>query len=113
MGGEFDATINFVRSLPTQRHVRSMLVVPIENRHAFGSEVLLPKRDQDQQPQKFFERSVKPFDNCDAAVLADRSEPRLDLFPFAPCFVALVPELWSFVADDVFGSDLRRLHGSS
>jgi hypothetical protein len=73
--------------------MRAVLIVPIDDQAKLQLELLLHFRNRDQS-QEFLDRSVESFDDGDAAMLADRTEPREDVRGLAPnLFEVLALEL--------------------
>lgn len=103
MGREFLLEVNFVGCLALERVVRSMLVVPIENRNTFLSELVQAHRNDRQAPNQFLDRTIQSFDHSNAAMLANRTKTGFNHFPFAQTLVTRTPELHSPVTDQMPG----------
>ncbi len=68
--------VDFIRSLAAERHVRSMLVVPLSDRDQLTSEGLPVKRDQRYLVEHLFQCQDESFYDGDAAVHADSAVSR-------------------------------------
>ena len=92
--------------LAVQRHVRSRLVVPIDNALDLVLELRLILWNDDQT-KDFFHRAMKAFDNSNGPVPADSAETIPNVRGFAPHVLeVLAVELGSLVNDQVLGLDL-------
>jgi len=85
--------------------MRTVFIVPANDRRDFHLEERLLLRDRDQ-PQELFGCSVKSLNDSDAAMFADRSEPQLDVPLFAPLLLEVsAVEHGALVDNQVFGTD--------
>jgi len=91
--------------------MRSVLVVPLCEVGQLATNIILAVRDQKLPGALTLNRAHQSFDYCDAAVLADRSEPLPDHLPFAPCLEASVCELFALVGNEVFWNGPGRFQG--
>ena len=104
--GRRTGEVDFVWRLASERVVGAPFVIPIDRQSDFPLELRLVFRDGDQ-PQDAFERSVKSFDDRDAAMFSDCSEPRQDVHRLAPLLLeVLAGELVALVDNQVLGFDL-------
>ena len=102
------ATIGLVGCLPCQTRVRSVLVVPVQDRGELASEQIVSKRNHRQQPKRLFRGENQAFDKGDASVLSYSTIPwRLDAFTFDPTSKSVAVEDAVTVANDVlwYGAD--------
>jgi hypothetical protein len=83
--------------------VRSVLVIPNKEATKLTAEIWSAKRNLDSASAVVFQRQDESLDNGDASALAGSAESRLDSFAATPIPVAVAPELFAFVADDVLG----------
>ena len=103
LAGGPDASVGFIRRSAAQGCVRPMLVEPGDPLIGVSAERTLPQRHGDPPEALFFESADEPFDDRDAAALADGAETRLDPASLAPSLEPFAPELRALVADDVPG----------
>lgn len=82
--------------------MQQVLIVPIRIHREFTAELPLSKRHQDEIHAFGFQVSDEPLHHGDAASLAHGTETRLNSFPPASFLEAHAPELFPFVADQVF-----------
>ena len=102
--------VDFVRRPAAKRVVGATLVVPVDKEANLTLELRLVLGHRDQ-PQDLLERSMESFDDGDAAMLVDRTEPRQDVFGLAPgLFEVLALELGALINDQVFGLYSLREH---
>ncbi len=86
-----------------ERGMWSVLVIPVDEQFEFVLESCLPQRDQPAACFLTFHRPDEPLEDRDAAMFPNGTKPWLDLPSAAPGFVAVAPELPSFVTDKVLG----------
>ena len=80
----------------------AMLIVPMDNQAKLLFELLLHFRNRDQS-QEFLDSPMKSFDDSDAPVLADGTEPRQDVHGFAPDILEVnAVEFGSLIDNQVF-----------
>src|SRR5439155_23998829 len=89
--------IHLVRCLAAQSHVRTELVVPVEEPREMFPEVLTAQGNQYTARAFDFQGFYEAFDHGNAAVLSNLAEPRLDAARLAPVLERRAPELGSFV----------------
>jgi hypothetical protein len=78
-----------------------MLVVPVDVQGKLSTQVSTPIRDEQPTSALALDRSDQALDDCDAAVLADGSEPLTDPATTTPSIKVLVAELLALVGDQV------------
>src|SRR5262249_8516748 len=94
--------VDLVGSSRVEGFVRALAIEPASPDRQFRDEGSSPERDEDQETRALrFERAHEPFDNRDAADLADSSEAVPDPATPTPAREALVRELRTLVGDQV------------
>ena len=78
-----------------------MTIVIFDNPPDFRPKVIESKRYRSILKEFLFECFDEPFDNGDATMLADGSETKFNGFILGPLFIAVAPELRTFVGDNV------------
>ena len=104
--------VDLVWRLAVQRHVRSRLVVPIDNALDLALELRFILWNDDQT-KDFFHRAMEAFDDSNGAVPADSAETIPNVPGLAPnIFEMLAVELGSSINDQMLGLDLLGGHDS-
>jgi hypothetical protein len=78
--------VDLIRRSAAERHVRAMAVVPRRKISKLAQKRSSPERHQRQLCDALLERQDQSLNHGNAAVLADRAEPRADALPLAPWF---------------------------
>jgi len=82
--------------------VWTVLIVPADKELQLFEQNLVFQRYQHGSRIVLFERQDKPLDDCNAAMLTNCSESRLDILMSAPPLETIVPKLRAFVTDYIF-----------
>ncbi len=101
--------VDFVRCAAAQRHVRAMLVIPIQKREKFTAEFFLSLRNQNSASAFILESPDDALHDGNAAVLAHGAKPGPDFLAPTPVFEPFTPEDLVLVADKI----VRRRVGAS
>ena len=80
----------------------AVLIVPKDKELQVFNKGLSVRRHQRKRYVVLFERKDKPLNNGDAAMLSDRSESRADFVMPAPFLEIVIPELRTFIANNIF-----------
>jgi hypothetical protein len=105
--------VHLVRRPAGQRHVRTFDIVSFGQFEQISPKRFSPQRHQEEPSDALFERQDEPLDHGNGAVLADSTEPRLDVLASAPRLEVLVPELGSLVGHQVSGFGFGGMHDAT
>lgn len=98
-----EAVADFIGSSAAERRVGPMAVVPGDQFREFSLEGSSPQRHQREPCDALLEREDQSLDHGDAAVLADRAEPRTHTLPSAPRFEFVTGKLGTLVRNQMPG----------
>ena len=90
------------RGLSVMGGVRSVPVVPIREDRQLTAEIPFPDWHQNHIHALALQASDEPLDNSDASLLPHGAKARPNALLSAPVLETLAPELFAFVADQVF-----------
>ena len=110
--GPFLVRSHLVRRPPCQSLMRPVRVVPREVETEFMPHVGQPQGHEDGACAFGLHGADEPFEDGDAAVLADRAEAQVDLPAPCPAFEGRAIELAAPVADEVPGLGLVPADGA-
>ncbi len=92
--------VDLLRRLAVQRRVRTVLVVPFDDHFQLVAQGHAT-RWNGRTPQPVFDCPQGTLQHGNAAASADGSKPRLNVVLSAPAIVSRLPELASFVTDQM------------
>ncbi len=99
--GEAPPEVDFIRCAALERHMRAILVIPIQKGHQFSAEFSSSLRNQNPASASVLQGPNCAFNHGNAAVLPNSSVAWLDSLAPTPILEGLAPEDFVLVADQI------------